>query len=83
MTDIVERLRTEAQEICADTYPRWKNADETMDEAALEIESLRQRLHEVSLSWQESQAREAKLREALEESAYPMVCVVSRTTHRA
>lgn len=81
MTDIVERLRTEAQEICADTYPRWKNADETMDEAADEIERLRAELNDVSLerAWAErnaavaelhnykevGQAREAKLRGAL------------------
>jgi hypothetical protein len=41
---IVERLRIEAQEICADTYPRWKNADETMNDAADKIEQLREAL---------------------------------------
>jgi Cft2 family RNA processing exonuclease len=77
--DIVERLRIEAQEICADTYPRWKNADETMDEAANEIERLRAELDSASLekAWAErnaavaelvnfrevSQAREAKLQD--------------------
>ena len=79
---IVERLRIEAQEICADTYPRWKNADETMEEAAKEIERLRAELNDATLeqAWAErnaavaelhnhketSKAREAALREALD-----------------
>jgi hypothetical protein len=70
MTDLVERLRTEAQEICSDTYPHWKNADETMNEAADKIEQLREQYDLVTTELRnkvaESQAREAKLREALE-----------------
>jgi hypothetical protein len=47
MNDIVERLRTEASEIRADIYPRWKSVDETLDDAANEIEALRTQLADV------------------------------------
>jgi hypothetical protein len=53
---IVERLRDYTYE--GDTW-------QLQQEAAEEIERLRQQLYEVSLSWLEGQAREAKLREAL------------------
>ena len=56
---MVERLRTEAQEIREDAYPRWKNADETMDYAADEIEGLRAALGECL-------TREAKMQKILD-----------------
>lgn len=71
MTDIVEKLRTEAQEIRSDMFrPRFSSEDETMDKAADEIERLRKELTEVKRYWGEthaklaaSRAREAKLRD--------------------
>jgi hypothetical protein len=53
MTGIVERLRIEADEIRKDVYPRWKNADETMDAAADEIEALHKLLKQMNeaLEW--------------------------------
>jgi DNA-binding protein H-NS len=77
MTDLVERLRTEAQEICSDTYPRWKNADETMNEAADKIEQLREQYDLVTTELRnkvtESHAREAKLQGAMNDyfNQYP------------
>jgi hypothetical protein len=59
MTDIVERLREESE------HDPDSHESILFREAADEIEQLRQRLHEVSVDWQCSQAREAKLREAL------------------
>jgi Skp family chaperone for outer membrane proteins len=67
----IELLREEVK-----SEQRWASfyAQESLGrQAALEssqaMESkLRQRLHEVSLSWQEGQAREAKLREALDKA---------------
>ena len=35
---LIERLRTDAEEIRKDIYPRWKNPDEIMDEAASALE---------------------------------------------
>ena len=42
--DLIETLRETSAEIVKDTLPRWKNLDEYMDEAADEIERLREKL---------------------------------------
>lgn len=42
--DLIEKLRETSAEIVKDTLPRWKNLDEYMDEAADEIERLREEL---------------------------------------
>jgi hypothetical protein len=63
---IVERLREEAQEICADTYPRWKNADESMNAAADEIERLHTLARDAYESWDnDKDAKVGKLLRAM------------------
>jgi len=59
MTDILEKLRTEASEIRADRYPRWRSIDDTLDAAADEIEKLRKELAEQTqahVSWKRATA---------------------------
>lgn len=58
-----------------------EDANDAVERLEAEIERLHQRLHEVSLDWQASQAREAKLREALDRiSTDDIICCTAWDT---